>query len=181
MLNGIIRRLRLLWLKQKGLQTSGKAWIQQVEIPRHHKAIHLGEGVALDKGVTLLVSGSGGRSTKISIGEGTYINRHVMFDASFRIEFGADCMVGPYVYITDHDHGMASGSLIKDQALIESPVTIADDVWIGAHASILKGVTIGEGAVVAAGAVVTRSVEPYTIVGGVPARVLGHRKKQTRD
>lgn len=56
-----------------------------------------------------------------------------------------------------------------------APVVIEDDVWIGANCSILPGVTVGEGAVVAAGAVVTKSVAPFTIVGGVPARVLRER------
>jgi acetyltransferase-like isoleucine patch superfamily enzyme len=52
---------------------------------------------------------------------------------------------------------------------------IEDDVWIGHGATVLKGVRIGRGAVVAAGAVVTRNVEPYTVVGGVPARLIGRR------
>lgn len=57
-----------------------------------------------------------------------------------------------------------------------NPISIGNDVWIGAHAVVLAGVTIGQGAVIAAGAVVNRDVEPYTIVGGVPARHLGERK-----
>lgn len=58
-----------------------------------------------------------------------------------------------------------------------APITIGDYVWIGVNATILKGVTIGEGAVVAAGAVVTKDVEPYAIVAGVPARKIGERPK----
>jgi acetyltransferase-like isoleucine patch superfamily enzyme len=57
--------------------------------------------------------------------------------------------------------------------LAAAPVTIGDDVWIGVNAVVLPGVTVGNGAVVAAGAVVTEDVLPYTVVGGVPARVLG--------
>lgn len=52
------------------------------------------------------------------------------------------------------------------------PITIGDDVWIGGHSTILPGVTIGNGAIVAAGAVVTKDVEPNTVVGGVPAKVI---------
>nr|WP_200389622.1 DapH/DapD/GlmU-related protein [Thiocapsa imhoffii] len=62
------------------------------------------------------------------------------------------------------------------QANIANPIRIGNDVWIGAHAAILSGVTIGEGAIVAAGAVVRQDVDPYTIVGGVPAKVLGERQ-----
>ena len=59
----------------------------------------------------------------------------------------------------------------------EQPVTIMDDVWIGARAIILPGVTIGQGAIVAAGAVVTKDVPPFAIVGGVPARLIDYREE----
>ena len=57
----------------------------------------------------------------------------------------------------------------------DQPVVIEDDVWVGANVTILKGVTIGHGSVVAAGAVVTKSCPPYSIIGGVPAKVLKKR------
>lgn len=66
---------------------------------------------------------------------------------------------------------MAPGIRIQDQPLIGKEVVIEDDVWIGAHATILKGVRIGRGAVVGAGAVVTRSVPEYSVVAGVPAEI----------
>ena len=58
---------------------------------------------------------------------------------------------------------------------MNQPVVIEDDVWVGANVTILKGVTIGHGSVVAAGAVVTKSCPPYSIIGGVPAKVLRRR------
>ena len=61
------------------------------------------------------------------------------------------------------------------QYVKSAPITIEDDVWIGAHSIILKGVTIGRGSVVAAGAVVTKSFPPYSIIGGVPAKLLKMR------
>ena len=67
-------------------------------------------------------------------------------------------------------------SLRTWQPNVATPIRIGNDVWIGAHAVILSGVTIGDGAVVAAGAVVHQDVMPYAIVGGVPARVLGERE-----
>lgn len=62
------------------------------------------------------------------------------------------------------------------QPNISSPIQIGDDVWIGVQAVILAGVTIGDGAIVAAGAVVHENVKPYAIVGGVPAKVIGERQ-----
>ena len=66
-------------------------------------------------------------------------------------------------------------SLEGHERLVTAPITICDGVWIGARAIILPGVTIGEGAVVAAGAVVTKDVEPFTVVGGNPAKFIKHR------
>ena len=65
-------------------------------------------------------------------------------------------------------------------ACVFKPIVIKDDVWVGTRVTILQGVTIGEGAVVAAGSVVTRNVEPYTIVAGVPAKPIGKRKKEIK-
>jgi acetyltransferase-like isoleucine patch superfamily enzyme len=91
-------------------------------------------------------------------------------------------MLGPYVNINCADHGLELGEPMRFQPGSYGPVLIEEDCWIGSHAVILKGVTISEGAVVAAGAVVTEDVPAYAIVGGVPARVIGNRQyESTRD
>lgn len=90
---------------------------------------------------------------------------------------GLNSMLGPYVNINCADHGTArTGEPMRFQPGRYGPVVIGEDCWIGSHAVIMKGVTIGEGAVVAAGAVVTRDVPAYAIVAGVPARVISYRK-----
>ncbi|MEO1535570.1 MAG: acyltransferase, partial [Planctomycetota bacterium] len=133
----------------------------------------------LDRGVILLSTGprrseaEGG--PRIVIREGVYCNRYTMFDASERIEIGARTMIGPHCYITDHDHGIRRHMPIPKQPLIGAPVVIGHDAWLGAGVTILKGVTIGEGAIVAANAVVTKDVPPFSIVAGVPAKVIGER------
>lgn len=68
-------------------------------------------------------------------------------------------------------------SLVENDTFINeySPITIGNDVWIGARVIIMDGVNIGDGAIIAAGAVVTKDVEPYTIVGGVPAKTIRKR------
>ena len=81
--------------------------------------------------------------------------------------------IGARIYDTDFHSIDRLKRRIDDQgSILVSPVLIEDDVWIGAHALILKGVTIGEGAIVAAGAVVVHDVAPNTVVGGSPARLL---------
>ena len=79
-------------------------------------------------------------------------------------------MIGPFVYVTDHDHGTKLGKPIAAQQLVAKPVSIGANVWIGAGAIILKGVSIGRDAVIGAGAVVTQDVPEGACVVGVPAR-----------
>lgn len=82
------------------------------------------------------------------------------------IQIGDDVLISENVAIRDSDNHHLLGSVVT------APIVICDHVWIGMNSTILKGVTIGEGAVIAAGAVVTHDVPPHTLVGGVPARVI---------
>jgi acetyltransferase-like isoleucine patch superfamily enzyme len=99
-----------------------------------------------------------------------------------QIKIGSKVMFGPGVTIRGGDHTTTyEGRFMKDVRDIEKRpeddlgVVIEDDVWVGTRAIILHGVTIGRGSIVAAGAVVTKSVPPYAIAGGVPARVIKSR------
>lgn len=139
-------------------------------MPKNPWDIQLDEGVALDDGVTLLGVGARQAAPRIHIGARCYVNRWSMFDASFSITVGPDVMIGPFCYITDHDHGTEPGKLVSAQPLLEAPVIIERNAWLGAGVIVLKGVTIGEGAVVGAGSVVSRSIPPGARVAGVPAR-----------
>lgn len=95
------------------------------------------------------------------------------------IRIGADVLIGPGVFITSSTgHGTSPSSPMRTQPGLHLPVTIEDDVWVGAGATVLAGVRVGRGAVLAAGCVVTRDVSEYEIVGGVPARHLGSRLDQ---
>jgi maltose O-acetyltransferase len=89
------------------------------------------------------------------------------------LEVGRDVMMGPDVTIITQDHKPTSDG--RYFGYERGKVTLEDDSWIGARAVILKGVTVGRSAIVAAGAVVVRDVPPFAVVGGVPARVIKHR------
>ncbi len=110
----------------------------------------------------------------ISIGNRSNINPGCLIDSrGGRVTIGNDVDIGPEVNIWTLQHDMNDPGF----RTIGSPVSIEDFVWIGNRAILLPGVVIGKGAVVAAGAVVSRSVEPFTVVGGVPAKKIGRRNE----
>jgi len=168
-------RLRILRLRVLGVRIGSRCWIRRIDLPRNPWDIAIGDGVGLDHGVVLLTSGFRRNSPRLMIGSGTYVNRFTMLDASESIKIEPDCMIGPFCYITDHDHGTGAGRTIAEQPLVGRPVSIGRNVWIGAGAIILKGVRIGSGAVIGAGAVVTRDVGENEKVVGMAARMIGMR------
>ena len=117
-----------------------------------------------------------GRS--ISIGDDSSIGERSRLLG--RIIIGKDVMMGEEVIILTHNHNFDRLDIPMCQQGFkkEEPVTIADDVWIGARVIILPGVIVGKGAILAAGAVVTKDVPPYAIVGGNPARVIKMRNQK---
>lgn len=172
---GLRRRLRRMLLKTAGVRMGARCWINRIDIPRNPWDIALGDNVALDDGIVLLTTGDRRSTPRIAIGDRCYVNRFTMLDACERVEIGAECMIGPFCYITDHDHGMCRDQPVRMQPLCGLPVTIGRDVWIGAGVTILKGVRIGDGAVIGAGSVITRDVAPFTKVAGVPGQQIGMR------
>lgn len=116
----------------------------------------------------------------IFIDDNVFISHHVNLTAhTSRITIKKDVLIGEFTTITTTNHKFDRVDIpINKQGYIAKPILIEEDVWIGAHVVILSGVTIGKGAVVAAGAVVTKDVEPFAIVGGVPAQVIKYRKKK---
>lgn len=166
---GLASRARNVAYRLLGVDFRDYCWLRDVEISRNWSDITL-HGCSLDRGVVLLCSGDP-LPGKIEIGHGTYINRYTILDAHQQIRLGRNVMVGPHCFITDGNHGMAPGATIKSQCMTATPVIIEDEAWIGAHVTILPGVTIGQGAVVGAGSVVTRHIPPNTVAFGSPASV----------
>jgi acetyltransferase-like isoleucine patch superfamily enzyme len=165
-------RLRATFYRTLGMRIEGRCWLRAIEVPREHRSILLKDGVALDRGVTLIVTGKMRTRPKITIGEKTYVNRHAILDASDEIDIGAQCMIGPHCYITDHDHAFTADRAPSEGELKSEPTRIEDRCWLGAHVTVLKGVTIGAGTVVGAGSVVTKSLPAGVLAVGNPARVL---------
>ena len=167
--SGLYSRCRNLFYLFLGVNIQIYANLKKISIPRQWEDIQIGREATLDDGVVLLCSGYP-KKEKISIGERCYINRHTMIDAHEQIEIGPDCMIGPFCYITDGDHARNGDKRLADQGMVAAPVVLEDNVWVGAHATILRGVRIGRHAVIGAGAVVTKDVAAFSTVVGVPAK-----------
>lgn len=129
-----------------------------------------------------------------NVGKNVNIEQHVVFGEEFEIgdnstvgfrsdiygpvKIGKDVMIGPEVaiYTHNHKHDEIDIPMIKQGYTENKPVYIEDNVWIGRRVLIMPGVCIGTGSIVAAGTVVTKNVEPYSIVGGNPAKIIKYRK-----
>lgn len=148
------------------------------------RGIHLGDRVTIGRGASIRPSSYYGHELGegLTVGAGTAIGAYCWIGASGHVSIGCDVLLGPRVVIVPENHVFADSSRpIKEQGVERSDVVIEDDCWIGCNVTILAGVTIGRGSIVAAGAVVNRDVAPFSIVGGVPARVLSRREPEVHS
>jgi acetyltransferase-like isoleucine patch superfamily enzyme len=152
-----------------------------VNIRNSYAAIRIGANTVV--GGELMTFGHGG---EIKIGEWCYVGEHSRIWSAEKIEIGNRVLISHNVNIHDtnshplnsdlrHQHFRdisTTGHPRKGLDLVSRPIIIEDDVWIGFNSIILKGVTIGEGAIIGAGSVVTKDVSSWTIVGGNPAKII---------
>jgi acetyltransferase-like isoleucine patch superfamily enzyme len=195
-LRGVIRRFFLG-------ATKGKLLIGKNVAIRYPKNLYVGRDTIIEDGVEINCLSTQGirlgdrvtigkyaiiRPSNIyggSIGEGLLIGNHSnigpynYIGCSGKITIGNNVMLGPRVSLYAENHVFDNSTkAIKEQGVQKLEVVIEDDCWIASNAVILAGVTIGKGSVVAAGAVVTESVAPFSVVGGVPAKFIKSRINQ---
>lgn len=118
-----------------------------------------GNKTNIAEGVVISVAGNG----QFSIDESSTISINSIITCRNQISIGKNVMIAPNVTMFDHDHAFKGNENMNSQGYILSPIIIDDNVWIGNGSLILKGVHIGEGAVIAAGSLVTKDVQPNSI------------------
>lgn len=144
--------------------------VRTLEQPRIDNQGYISIGAhTLLRSVNVPVELAASPGAELRIGEDCSINYGVSIGCTESIRIGARCRLGPYVMVVDSAfHEL----LNRSQRPPSQPVIIEDDVWLGAKCSVMPGVTIGRGAVVGTNAVVTRDVPPFSVVAGVPAKVV---------
>ncbi|MEK7112610.1 MAG: acyltransferase [Patescibacteria group bacterium] len=149
-------------------------WAGHVPLHSFRKLCYVLSGMKIGRGSTLHMWASFFNPCNISIGEGTIIGDHVFLDGRAALKIGNHVDIASEVMIYNSEHDLES----VDFHAREEAVEIGDYVFIGPRAIILPGVNVGKGAVVAAGAVVSKNVPDFAIVGGIPAAVIGERKNK---
>lgn len=170
---GIITALRARSKGRALLRYVSNAWVAGIPLARvrhlwYGRLFELGDGANVMMGLTIRQPGG------IRIGVNSNVNPDCLIDSrGGEVNIGAHCDISPEVNIWTLQHDFRDA----DFGTSGGPVVIGDYVWIGNRAIVLPGVELGEGCVVAAGAVVTKSVAPYTVVGGVPAKPIAERPR----
>jgi acetyltransferase-like isoleucine patch superfamily enzyme/putative methionine-R-sulfoxide reductase with GAF domain len=144
--------------------------------------ILIGDRVALERGIDI----AGGENCQIEIGEQTFIGPYTCIGGPGNVTIGKHCLIAAHTGIVANNHIFVDPvQNIRDQGVTGEGIVIEDDCWLGYGVKVLDGVTIGQGSVIGAGAVVTKDIPPYSVAVGVPARAIASRTtksvKRSRD
>jgi len=116
------------------------------------------------------------REGTIDIGEGSIVTAYAIINGGADVLVGRQCIIGPRASINANEHCFERDVPVRQQGFVHADVILEDDCWLAANVVLMKGVRLGKGSVIGAGAVVTRDTEPYSINGGVPAKKIGERR-----
>jgi maltose O-acetyltransferase len=149
-------------------------WVGNIPLHGVRKFIFRLSGIKIGSGSTIHMWANFFQPSNISIGSDTIVGDHVFLDGRAPITIGNHVDIASSVLIYNSEHDINK----DDFSAREEPVEIGDYVFIGPRAIILPGVKIGKGAIVGAGAVVTKDIPDFAIAGGVPAKIIGERKNK---
>jgi acetyltransferase-like isoleucine patch superfamily enzyme len=175
----LVRYWRYFWLRIRHPEvvTTGMVFLGRrvrFDVRRGYGRIILGRWVHIGEDNRLRC-----HEGTMRIGDKCVFGRDNTVNCYLDVEIGAKSIIADWVYICDFDHVIEDiHRPMKDQGLIKSPVRIGPDVWIGTKASVLRGSSIGASSVVAAHAVVRGAFAPFSVLGGIPARVLKDRREE---
>lgn len=158
-----------------------RAWAHAFKVVNYYNYTHVSELRKVSRGRQVVISplASFANGQNIVLGDGSRIGANCYLWAgpgTGRIVLGRDVMLGPQVMISASNYRFNDGSPVTAQAMKEADILIGRDVWIGYGAVILAGAEIGDGCIIGAGSVVRGRIEPFSILGGNPAQLIGRRE-----
>jgi len=166
--------VRKMLLRLRGARIGAGTRIPRISITWPHQ-VSLGENCVLEDDICFKFDGPWQPGPSIVIGSRVFIARGCEFNIRRRITVGDDCLIASGCKLIDHDHGISMDRPMNVQNGPECELELEQDVWLGVNCVVLKGVTIGRGAVVGAGSIVTKPIPPFEIWAGVPAKKIGQR------
>ena len=167
-MNRLVRRIKAILLE---FELMLLRWVGYVPFHHFRRFCYRLAGVKIGEASTIHMWANFFEPRGVEIGRDTIVGDHCFLDGRDRLKIGNHVDIASQVLIYNSEHDINA----DDFRAITAPIEIGDWVFVGPRAIILPGVKIGEGAVIAAGAVVTKEVAPFKIVGGVPAKEIGER------
>lgn len=175
---GVRPHLRKLWWQMQGARFGLGTGVPRLMITWPHQ-VSVGARCILEDDIFFKYDGYWQPGPTIVIRDRAFIGRGCEFNIREGIEIGSDSLIASGCKFIDHDHEMTmGGGPMRGLSSLDAAIVIEEDVWLGVNAVVLKGVTVRRGAVIGAGAVVTKSVPAYEIWAGIPARKIGERARR---
>ena len=166
--------LRTIYCRLLGMKIGRKTRMPKIFVTWPHQ-VSIGQNCRLEHHLYFHFDGVYQPGPSIKIGDDTFIGSDCEFNIRRSVLIGNNCLIASGCKFIDHDHNISGTGAFPQTDGLEEEIILQNHVWLGANVSVLKGVTIGEGAVVAAGAVVTKSIPANEIWAGIPAKKVGQR------
>lgn len=170
----LIESFRISYYKILGLKVNGTIILGKIRINWPNN-VRFGNNCEIEDGVLFKITQPFSDQNYIQLGDNVFIGADCQFNSSTQIILGNDCLIASNTTFVDTGHENALGIPIRNQPCNFERIVLGNDVWVGTHCAILKGVTIGNGSIVGAGSVVNKSIPENQIWAGVPARFIRNR------
>jgi len=145
---------------------------RNVELRAHGESVlRIGNNCRIDRGVRLLSA----NQAKLEVCNGARIGLYTVFNGGDSIYVGEKSLISGFVYLQTSMHNFSGSGSVQNQGYTHAPIVLGEDVWIGTHAVIFPGVTLGAKSIVGSNSVVNKSFEENSIVAGAPAKLLKNR------
>lgn len=163
------------YYRLRGMRIGAGTVLRPMQVSWPHQ-VALGTQCVLEHHLQFKFDGIWQPGPCIIVGDRVFLGASCEFNIKRRISIGDDSLIGAGCRFIDHDHGTQIGQLMRAQPCPSAQISIGSDVWLGCNVVVLKGVNIGDGAIVGAGSIVTKTIGALEIWAGVPARLIGRRQ-----